>query len=120
MATSGLGRNCEFFIAVSEVLLRKVESIQFQHFVANGRSRAVASDDNGGVQGCYLTRLFMTQPERATFQFKSDAALIKVNGYALRFGCIHQRDIQISARDRVDDLCFVLAVGLKGEFPCDR
>src|SRR5260370_42249883 len=70
--------NGQLFVAIVEILLRKVEPVQLEHFGANTRSRPVAADYNLGLGGCFFFRLLMAQSEASGFEIESGTTLLEV------------------------------------------
>src|SRR5580700_2796506 len=108
-------RNRQLLVSVVEILLRKIEAVQLQHFGAHGRSRTVTSDRYVGFKSRLLPRLFVAQTDRAGLQIDSGAALLEVKLRALCFSSGNKRRVQLGSRNRIDNFARVLSVGLKSK-----
>src|SRR4030088_2885413 len=85
--------NRQLFVPVVEILLRKVESRELQHFCADSRRRPVAANCHLGLNCCLFRRLLMAQAYYSGLKIESRALPLEVNAHPLRFSRIHQSNV---------------------------
>jgi hypothetical protein len=117
--SSQASRNCQLFVPVIQIFLGKVEANPFEHLAANGGRRPVTSNDDVGLHASLIAADLVTQLNGARLQIYTHTALLKEDFDSLRLSSIHQRNIQIRARNRVDHLRFIFSIRLEGQFSTD-
>ena len=92
-------RDGQLLIAVIEKLLRKREPANLEHGQPNCRRCAVRGDDGAGFDRGFAAGLFIAEARGSGMQIESQAAFIEMNIDASLFSFIHQRGVQIRARN---------------------
>src|SRR3981081_3486824 len=75
----------QFFVTIVEILLRKVEPRERQHFCADSRRRPVAANYHLGLNCGLFRRLLMAQAYYSGLKIESRALPLEVNAHPLPF-----------------------------------
>ncbi len=114
------GRDGQLLVAIVQVLLREVETRQLHHFAANRGACSIGGDYNLGEDRALRAGLFVPQINCPAAKVKACATLIEVNSHPALLRSVHQRNIEIAARDGVDDLGLVFTVRHEREIAANR
>src|ERR1700722_14954775 len=116
MLSASPSGDSQFLITVVENFLGEIQTAEFLHFLTGGGGGAGRADPDFGICRRLAPGFLVTKTRGTDGPIHSDAAFAKTNLDALGFGGIHQRDVQVRARNGIDDLGVVLAVRLEREF----
>ena len=114
------GGDGQLFITVVQIFLRQTKAPQPLHFEADRRRRSIRADNCVGLNRTLGARIFVVKPRDRSACVESDTPFAEMNGDAARFRGIHQRHVQIGARNRVYDFSVILAVWLEREVAHER
>ena len=99
MFSARASRDGQFLITVIELFLCEIQGAAFLHIETQGGSRAVRADYDFGVYRGFAAGLFVAKTGAAGAPVHSGAAFVEMNRDALSFGGVHQRDVEVGARN---------------------
>src|SRR5579862_845806 len=91
--------NSELFIAIIEILLRKIEPVKFQHAKPNRGRRTICGNDYAGIDINFAAGSFVSEASGPGMQIEPQTTHVEIYFDAALLGFVHERGVQVCAGD---------------------
>src|SRR5262249_54445825 len=93
--------------------LGEIETVALQHFATDRRCSAITADDDIDRSGSLLARYPILQMKNFALHIHSNTALLEMDFSTPFLGSVHERNVEFSTRNRIDEFCPAPAIRLK-------